>query len=328
MLKLLGLAAGRIIDQFMAGITAFVQPPHLPPAAGEQKRLATLRSEFDSLNIPTERDESAAANAWSRNMRRLRTLVASSNPLKFLRWNVIRHTMFVGNAPYIGTEHRHLRTRPDWQERWYDAIRESAVGAPIPLLRDPRSSGTLVHHAYHLARFEESTGMAPWDADLVFEFGGGYGSMCRLVHALGFRGRYVISDLPTFSALQRYYLPGVGVPVRDAGSTDERTGVWCVPDMDAAEQLVRRFSTNARRALFIATWSLSETPLVVRERIEPLIHQFTGHLLAYQDRFGEVDNADYFTGLRQRIGDDVAWSDFEPEHLPGNRYLMGVRPAR
>src|SRR5207244_11597755 len=56
------------------------------------------------------------------------------------------------------------------------------------------------------------------DLACVLEFGGGYGSMCRLFHNLGFRGRYLIFDLPAFSALQRFFLRSIGMCV---GSPEE-----------------------------------------------------------------------------------------------------------
>jgi hypothetical protein len=70
----------------------------------------------------------------------------------------------------------------------------------------PGSSGTLIHHAYHLHRFETVTGRFLLELQEIIEFGGGYGSMARLLARLGYRGRYHIHDLPEFAALQRFYL--------------------------------------------------------------------------------------------------------------------------
>src|SRR3712207_7978939 len=39
----------------------------------------------------------------------------------------------------------------------------------------PESSGNLLHHAYHVCRFEEATGLRAEQLELVVEFGGGYG---------------------------------------------------------------------------------------------------------------------------------------------------------
>jgi hypothetical protein len=57
-----------------------------------------------------------------------------------------------------------------------------------------------------------------YDTDCIIEFGGGFGSMCRLVHALGFRGQHIIFDLPPVWALQRYYLRLHGIEVDDSGN--------------------------------------------------------------------------------------------------------------
>ena len=66
----------------------------------------------------------------------------------------------------------------------------------------------------HLALFEETTGSKIDTLELIFEFGGGYGSMCRLAHNLGFNQAYIIFDLQPFSALQNYYLSSLDLPVR------------------------------------------------------------------------------------------------------------------
>ena len=59
---------------------------------------------------------------------------------------------------------------------------------------------------------------------VIVEFGGGYGSMCRLLHKLGFSGQYFIYDLPEFVALQRYFLKSIGMPVRDGPPDDVTVG--------------------------------------------------------------------------------------------------------
>jgi hypothetical protein len=41
--------------------------------------------------------------------------------------------------------------------------------------------------------------------DFVIEFGGGYGSLCRLFFNQQFKGQYVLFDLPPFSALQHFF---------------------------------------------------------------------------------------------------------------------------
>jgi hypothetical protein len=71
--------------------------------------------------------------------------------------------------------------------------------------------------------------------------------------------------------------------------------------------------------MFVACWSLSETPLELRARVRPLVERIGRYAIAYQERYGEVDNVDYFAhhwlaGARrsQRIA-----------HRAGDYFLVG-----
>jgi hypothetical protein len=79
------------------------------------------------------------------------------------------------------------------------------------------------------------------DADCIVEFGGGFGSMCRLIGALGFRGRYVIFDLPPVLALQRYYLGLHGIEADDSGRAD----VWLCPALDLVMDRLSKGKTGS-----------------------------------------------------------------------------------
>jgi hypothetical protein len=88
---------------------------------------------------------------------------------------------------------------------------ESPVGNPKPSPDYPGSSGNLIHQAYSLAQLTEIGDCRLENLSQIVEFGGGFGTMCKLVHQLGFKGRYIIFDLPECSALQEYYLNAVGL---------------------------------------------------------------------------------------------------------------------
>ena len=166
-------------------------------------------------------------------MNNLRELVLTDNPREFLRWDVILGTMFVGNEDYVVTELDYLRGKPDWSERWEKAIEEVESGFPIPFKKYPRSSGNLIHQAYHVSQLEEKTGVFLDQIDFICEFGGGYGCMCKLFHNLGFKGKYVIYDFPHFNALQKYFLKTVGITVHTFDKfQSEKIGVACVSDVD------------------------------------------------------------------------------------------------
>ncbi len=156
--------------------------------------------------------------------------------------------------------------------------------------------------------------------DLILEFGGGYGSMCRLAHNLGFRGDYIIYDFPEFCALQTFFLKSIGLPVCKSGSSK---GIRCLSDIDVLQQLLGEHGPGFTNSLFLATWSISETSLELRDSIFNLVKQFGLYLIACQNSFGEVDNKDYFGKWRREYSLNMNWFDQPMSHHKGNNYLFG-----
>jgi hypothetical protein len=264
-----------------------------------------LRDESTTGRTPNEAD-------WATAMNRLRHLALHADPRAFLRWDVIIERMAVRDSPITAIELAALQARPDWESRWKPAIRECEAGRPFRYAGFPESSEPLIQTAYALSQLEDLAGrpVAEWDA--VIEFGGGFGSLCRLMHQLGHRGRYVIFDLPAFTLLQRYFLRSAGILRGD----EER--ITLTSDFATLDALVHALPSDAW-STFVACWSLSETPLALRSRIRPLVERVGRYAIAYQERYGEVDNVDYFAhhwlaGARrsQRIA-----------HRAGDYFLVG-----
>jgi hypothetical protein len=295
-----------------------------PATPRERGLIAELRARLRSLPARGVAGASEAENTWAKVLNHFRHLVATRDPRAFLAWPHLQ-TMFVGDAEYVAPELEHLRRRPDWETRWRAAVAESPVGRPAPYPAYPESSGNLVHHAYHVCRFEEAAGVRAGEFDLVVEFGGGYGSMCRLFHALGFAGRYLVFDFAEFSALQEYFLKSLGLPVRAAAALlDGGAGVATISDAGELRAAVEALAPGSRRSLFLATWSLSETPVAFRRDILAAAPHFDAFLLAYQESFGEADNRRFFDEWRE-AQPGVEWHGSRIEHLPGNFYLFGRR---
>jgi hypothetical protein len=294
-----------------------------PASAAERKLSDAFREKMRSVEISAPDDSSAAQKTWHDNMVALRQLVLSEDPRNFLSWPVIGGTMFVKYAKYSRAEYSHLRGLPDWS-RWQSALRETHSGNPARCPFDSGTSCNLVHHAYHVARFESATGRAAGEFGTVIEFGGGYGSMCRLFFELGFRGRYLIIDLPPFTALQEYFLQSVGIRILEPEQyLAGQSGALCISEPELLDSL----AAENDNTLFLATWSISETPLAVRESVlERHFSTCSDYLLAYQPRFGEVDNENYFDQLC-RMHTDYSWTREDIEHLPHQRYLFGTRSA-
>jgi hypothetical protein len=287
----------------------------------EKKYLTELLDEVKDIPFIDTKNLFGAELEWSNNVNDIIFSIMNKNPREFLSWEVIRYTMFVDKSIFVRSELNIMKESKDFQSVWKPVLKESLVGKPIRYWNYFESSGNLIHHTYHLYRFSESTSIKLKDLDFVFEFGGGYGSMCRAFDSAGFNKKYVIFDLPVFSSLQRYYLKSLGIKVLTFDNFfKEESGVLCISDLCELDVIfkTKKFATNS---LFIATWSLSETPLSFREKIKDYIPRFNNYLFAYKNKFNDVDNVSYFENIAKQEG--IIWHSEEISQLPGHKYLFG-----
>lgn len=222
---------------------------------------------------------------WEFWRHQLWRLAQVDDPYKFTLWPCVYHTMLV--------EH--------WKEPVlyeYSVVRDFL---PIEALEFSRPEfHNLIHQAYHLWQWEQATGRKVSELSTIVEFGGGYGAMALLCHLLGFKGRYVIYDLPEFSLLQEWYL-----------SQFEVKAEW--PE----ENLL-----YGRPDLLIALYSISETPMETR-------HNFFGRvrpdssLFLYSGQWEDWNNVDYFQHESNYLNEN--WRHAELTHLPdrNNWYSIG-----
>lgn len=294
----------------MLALEGLVRCTTLPRSRPLADAVSRLRMEVRSLDAGST-DGLPSAEAWAANSAELRRDILERDPSGFLRWDVIRRTMFVGSGSFVRAELAALRRDGDWRTRWRDAIREDRFGDPPTLPRYRATSGNRVHHAHHILQFERASGVRMDQIDGVFEFGGGYGGMAHLLRRLGFRGTHVIVDLPMFSALQRFYLSTV---------LDGRMeGVHCIQDPGEVPRLLQ----GCRRKLMLATWSFSEVPGPARMAATPAARTCDHFLLGFQERFEELDNTSLPEAMARLAPPGIRWKAWEIPRLAGNRYLMG-----
>ncbi len=261
--------------------------PDLPAPSATQRQLAqALREQAAHLFEAQDQGATAEWQAFGREF--LKHLQRGDDPRAFLRWPVIRRTMFPGNPPYIGRELEWLRSQADWSTRWAAAVQETPTGSPPAYPGYPASSANALHHAFIAGQLEAQSSARWNELQLIVEFGGGYGEFCRLVRRLGFRGTYLIYDLPAFSMLQRYYLGMEGERLQATAGGD--AGTWCVSTLTDVRAALAGRSVD----LVVAMWSLSEAPVAVRDTFLAEIGPSGRHLLTFQDYFGGIDNVAYF----------------------------------
>lgn len=160
------------------------------------------------------------------------------------------------------------------------ALQENWIGAPEhirPELRVTSDFDTSMQRIQDVAHLC-ITNFAFFLKDMrsIVEVGAGYGDMCSVIHALGFKGEYTIVDIPETRPIQEFYLGKQGI-----------TPKWSFED------------DNVSHAdLVIATWSLSETPVEYRNVLMPKIDQSKNWLiLAQSEVFGQKVNDDYFNNF-------------------------------
>ena len=272
----------------------------LPRIDLQEKYTETLRSFFKS-NI--DNSNTTLHKEWKDNGDELSRSILETNPIDFINWKTIRQTMF-----HVSKEVEFFEAigSPFWK-KYKHALRESEVGNPPVYNLYKESSGNLIHHFYNMIQVLEKFPFEIKNLNKVVEFGGGYGSTCRLLYAMGFTGKYTIFDIKEFLALQRYYLSMLDLYKKNT--------------IELVSEIKDDF---ANPDLCIMTWSLSEVPLELRERFIDKIGKPKYFLIAYQKNFGNVDNIQYFNSFKNKFN-DYSWSEHEITHLKSNYYLVGKR---
>jgi hypothetical protein len=288
------------------------------PSLRQQGLTRQLRQKTMSLDNLETKD--AIEPAWIKYREEVRANILQKDPRNFLNWPAIRSSMF--HEP-DRLELEYLKSLSQWQSL-KSALRETPAGNPrrYPYLLS--SSGNYIHNAYVLMKFLNYFNFDIKQTRNIVEFGGGYGSMCRLAYNLGFDGRYVIYDLPEFSLLQEYFLKSwkEEALVSLAPVTGSKPAIALLSTLEDLQKQLENF--GGRPDIFIATWSLSESPAELRDKIFRLAGESKYIFIAFRDIFSQIDNVAYFKQFTQ-LHNNYDWKQEKLEHLPGNFLLAGKR---
>lgn len=254
---------------------------------------------------------------WLTFEKQIVTNVLEKKMCNFLRWKVIKQTMFPISSSYLLTEFKSIRSNNNWTIKWKDALVESYTGSPVKYWRYPKSSGNTIHMAYHLLSLEKITNIDISSYDLIVEFGGGYGNMCRVSYNSGYVGEYCIYDIEIMTEIQKYYL---AMSSKDSNSLLS-DNVLYYSDFKKIEDIVN--SSQDKKILFIATWSLSESPIEIRERAVSLFDKIDTIFIAFQNNFSSYDNQMFFEKVRQETSKN--WTLKKIEHMQNDNYLIGTK---
>lgn len=139
--------------------------------------------------------------------------------------------------------------------------------------------------------------------DTIVELGAGIGEMADIVYKLGFKGKYIIYDFPEVGQIQKWY--------------HDKSGLTSIVHTSEIDDLVAA-------DLCIATWSLTEMPLDLRDQIIGKIINTKNWLIAYSNLIFGIDNAKYIAEefIPQFTKHDVEYIDIP--FMPwdgGTKYL-------
>ena len=215
-------------------------------------------------------------------------LILNNNLKNFLRKNFIQKMFFLHNRFFVYKEIKILQTSKKWNF-YKNLLKEDDIGNPIRYFLYPYSSGNLINHVYHLNIFENELKInLKKDIKKVFEFGGGYGCMARIFSKINSNVRYTCFDTHNVNLLQYYYLKHNNL---DVGFETRNTYF-----------LTSKFHKIKNDSnLFIANWSLSETPLEFRKKFNKILLKNKFILICFQEKFEDIDNLKYFQSLRKKI---------------------------
>jgi hypothetical protein len=198
---------------------------------------------------------------WLRHYQRAEELFLTSDFSRLTRDDVMRYAFFLAAG---GTWQQRQIAILKWRYSEADLLRllreDTAFEPPISI-PEYQSSETLVNHLTHLTEFSRFSGLDWSRCNTVIEFGGGYGSMTRLLERLNPSLTHVVIDLPIFCYIQDAYLRSIlgddKVNLCSPNVVDLQPGkINLVPISLRNLDVVRSASLSVDA--FVATWSLSE----------------------------------------------------------------------
>tara|TARA_B100000212_G_scaffold341268_1_gene323965 strand:- start:1867 stop:2823 length:957 start_codon:yes stop_codon:yes gene_type:complete len=187
--------------------------------------------------------------------------------------------------------------------------KDIGLGNPLKdmILKD--ASPASLKHFYLLDKIQKDLEINLNNIDFVTEFGGGYGSMCRIAfnNLKLSKIKWSIIDLPIMVELQKAYLKQSLTPETFENITFENSFKKITPK---------------NKSIFIATWSLSETPIVLRSSLEEWLNEFSYIFIAFQKNYNEISNLEYFEQLKTKLYNHKV-EIYKNKSYPGHYYLKG-----
>lgn len=279
-----------------------------------------LRSRLRQLHDSVKGDVSDYVTPiWAETNQELESKILSNVPFGFLRdgtiaWMMFLHSprseLLVCERDYL-EEHHSKETLKAW-------LREDPVGNPKLVSARYLTSHNLIHHLYHLSQYISQTGQGFREGAHVVEWGGGYGSMARLIARMRSGGRYTLVDTPIVSCLQWLYLGSIfgSDSIYFSGFDDPSKRKDCAFHIVPLTALSRE---EVKGEIFISTWALSESSAYAQDFVvESGWFGASRLLLAFDKSSSSVPHSSRLGELAARSGAGLA----DVPCLPGHSYAF------
>ena len=195
---------------------------------------------------------------------------------------------FLQNRIFILKELNEIKKSKKWKI-YKKLLIEDPVGNPIRYFLYSKSSGNRINHVYHLSVIENELKInLSKNIKTVFEFGAGYGCMARIFSKLSKKIKYICYDTDYVNLLQFYYLKHNNLNV----GFNKNNKFYLTSNLKKSRN---------NNDLFIANWSLSETPINFRNKFFKVLSSSKYILICFQENFENIDNLKYFNLLKKKL---------------------------
>ena len=227
----------------------------------------------------------------------------------FLRESFIQKMFFVHNRLFILNELRYLYRDIKWNF-YKKLLVEDNVGNPVRYFLYPKSSGNKINHVFHLCTLINQFNIDIKKIKNVFEFGGGYGCMARIFSKINKDIKYICFDTFHVNLIQFYYLKYNDLNV----GFSKKNNFFLTSELKE----IQNYHLNNSNYIFIANWSISETPINFRKKFEVIIKNSKYILISFQENFENLNNLNYFTNLKKKISRDFKVNIIKNKFYKGN----------
>lgn len=211
----------------------------------------------------------------------------------FKNWPIVRNIPLYRDNEFheeYGNDIIDMLNTSKYKDEWINVLKlnepklghtEASWQAAQTMLDVIPTTGVVLKNTHHLMTFEELRGKTIHDYDTIVELGAGIGEMARLIFDRGFKGKYYVVDFPEVTLISSFYNANKIIAVDHISKLPD--------DLDTS------------KTLFIATWSLSETPFEYRDEVGAKLAGCDSLILS-QSAFKELEtNIPYFLNVWPKV---------------------------